>query len=104
MAVRQGEDLSRHSAASPTVHILAEGDRTAWLTMQSAATGLHSKFPANREIKGISQNPAVHRDFRVGSAREFQSLQPNSLRNGTGNFWDTYQGQFCVEQGILRPF
>jgi len=24
---RQGQDLSRHSAASPTVHILAEGDR-----------------------------------------------------------------------------
>jgi len=28
---RQRQDLSRHSAASPTAHILAEGDRTAWL-------------------------------------------------------------------------
>jgi len=37
MAARQRQDLSRHSGASPTAHILAEGDRTAWLTMQSAA-------------------------------------------------------------------
>jgi hypothetical protein len=37
MAARQRQDLSRHSAASPAAHILAEGDRTAWLTMQSAA-------------------------------------------------------------------
>jgi len=37
MAARQRQDLSRHSAASPTAHILAEGNRTAWLTMQSAA-------------------------------------------------------------------
>ena len=35
MAARQRQDLSRHSAASPTAHILAEGDRTAWLTMLS---------------------------------------------------------------------
>jgi hypothetical protein len=28
---RQRQDLSRYSAASSIAHILAEGDRTAWL-------------------------------------------------------------------------
>jgi hypothetical protein len=33
MAARRRQDLSRHSVASPTAHILAEGDWTAWLGM-----------------------------------------------------------------------
>jgi hypothetical protein len=31
-------------------------------------------------------NPALRRDFDVRSAGEFNGFQPNSLRNGTGNF------------------
>jgi Rieske oxygenase family protein len=33
--------LSRHSAASPTAHILAEGDRTAWLAFLNTVRTEH---------------------------------------------------------------
>ena len=40
MAARQ-QDLSRHSAVPPTAHILAEGDRTAGLTIRIYAPRPH---------------------------------------------------------------
>jgi hypothetical protein len=45
-------------------------------------------------------NPARHGDFDAQSASEFNSFQPNSLRNRTGNFQMPYQGIFFEEQGI----
>ena len=45
LAARQHQDFSRHSAAPPTAHILAEGDRTAGLTISIyAATALSPHF------------------------------------------------------------
>src|SRR5262249_24438294 len=61
LAARQGQNLSRHSAASPTVHILAEGDRTAWLMTQSAENqSPKTKFLAKREF-----------------SREFRRIRPS---------------------------
>jgi len=42
-------------------------------------------------------------NFRVRSTRGFNSLQPNSLRNGTGNFQRRIQGKFFKEQGNFQP-
>jgi hypothetical protein len=47
---------------------------------------------ANRELnREFLRIPALLRDFRAQSASEFNGLQLNSLRNGTGNF--------CAETG-----
>src|SRR5262249_30799913 len=61
-------------------------DGTAWLTMQSACElGLHTKFPANREINRefcrIRPSTAI-----FVSDQDADSIAYNSLRNGTGNF------------------
>jgi hypothetical protein len=62
--------------------------RTAWWWMQPASNrSPTSNSLANREInKGISRKQAIRWDFDAQSASQFNGLQPNSLRNGTGNF------------------
>jgi hypothetical protein len=37
------------------------------------------------KLQGISRNSAFSDNFSVSLAAEFNGLQPNSLRNGTGN-------------------
>jgi hypothetical protein len=59
---------------------------------------------ANREInKGISRKQAIRWDFDAQSASQFNGLQPNSLRNGTGNFQTCIREEFFKEQGIFMP-
>ena len=61
-------------------------DGTGRLTMQiRLRTGLRTKFPASRETNREFCS-ILHFDFDVQSASEFNGFQPNSLRNGTGNF------------------
>ena len=57
-----------------------------------------SKFPANREInREFRRNSAIQPRFaRLINGREFNSLQPNSLRDRTGNF------QMRIREFFLR--
>src|SRR5215468_12691214 len=92
LAARQGQNLSRHSAASPTVHILAEGDRTAWLTMQSATNLASSTSPSrlkpSRQLDGkrrfecrVQVRVLVHEvlEFRFGPGNVARRLDRHGI-------------------------
>src|SRR5260370_19649757 len=67
-------------------------------------TGLPPEFPANRVIyRDILQNLALHGDFRVQSASKFSRLQPNSVRNGTANFWRHNKEFFSKSRQFKQP-
>jgi hypothetical protein len=61
--------------------------KTWWRTHSGSNQSPTPKFPANREINrefcGFWRLAA---DFDTQSARRFNGLQPDSLRDGTGNF------------------
>jgi hypothetical protein len=55
-----------------------------------------AKFPAKQ-----GKEPAA--DFGVQSVRKFKGLLLNSLRNGTGNFWQITGNFFYGDQETLKP-
>src|SRR5215470_3411449 len=83
LAARQGQDLSRHSAASPTVHILAEGDRSAWRNQKP----LHCVVVL--DLDRDSEETPIGRKFLVTSA--------------TNAVDGTLHERHCRVAGIDRP-
>src|SRR5262249_41627230 len=69
------------------IHMLARGDRTCWLTMQSAANQSPHQIPCyrenNREFRKIRRSTAI---FVSDQCLHSIAYGQNSLRNGTGNF------------------
>jgi hypothetical protein len=73
-----------------------------WLVDAGSTEPVSIKFPANREVnREFCENWPATGILMPKSASQINKLQPNSLRNGTGNF-RPYQGASFKEQAISR--
>jgi hypothetical protein len=73
-------------------------DRSSRLLRVPAHRGEWRAKRGTVKEQGISRNPAIRCDFGAPSASEFNSLEVNSLRNGTGNFRTRIRENFSMNR------